>query len=92
MAFARAAPEAKGKKTCAGYKDDRGNAGPDVTLNLKETIVDVFERRTGKRVQTRTFEPDELCPSLVTGGATQQDSMTPYEPIRQWLRSLVRVE
>jgi hypothetical protein len=80
-------PEGTTKK-CTGYTDDKGNPQPDVTLHLKDTVVTIHERRTGRRVATRTFPPDDECPAWLTaetGRKTSRTSPEPVDEVRAWL-------
>jgi hypothetical protein len=75
-------------KTCTGYADENGNSQPDVTLHLKQTVVTIHERRTGRKVATTTFPPDPECPTWLTaerGHAASRDSSEPLDEMRAWI-------
>jgi hypothetical protein len=79
-------------KVCTGYTDDKGTPEPDVTLHLKDTVVTIFERRTGREVAKMTFPPDDACPTWLTaesGRTTSRDSNEPLDAIRAWIKTQV---
>lgn len=79
-------------KACTGYTDDSGNPQPDVTLHLKDTVVVIYERRTGSEVAKTTFPPDPECPTWLTaekGSAASRDSSLPLDDIRAWIGTQV---
>lgn len=80
--------EASTSKNCTGYVDDKGNSQPDVTIELKDTIVTMYERRMGRKVATKTFPPDEKCPDLLTvekGRKEVRDSYEQWDEIHAWI-------
>lgn len=79
-------------KNCTGYTDESGNPQPDVTLYLKDTIVTIHERRTGREVGKTTFPADPECPNWLTaesGRATSRDSSEPLDAMRAWIQTQV---
>ncbi len=91
IAVSRQLPEEKGTKVCTGYTSDSKPA-PDLTLSLKETEVIVYDRRTGAKVDTKVFAPDNECPmfSFRSSGDNTEDSTPPYEAVDSWLRTIVK--
>jgi hypothetical protein len=79
-------------KTCTGYTDDNGTPQPDVTLHLKDTVVAIYERRTGREVGKMIFPPDPECPTWLTaekGYAASRDSSEPLDDMRAWIKTQV---
>lgn len=82
-------------RKCTGYKDDAGKPQPDVTVRLKSTTMDVYDRRTGKVVASKTFPPVDRCPTWLTGKAGKalvRDSQVQTGEILAWLRETVTGE
>jgi hypothetical protein len=92
IALANLSGDAKSTKTCGGYHDNDGKAMPDITLNLKETEVVIYDRRTGDVVQKKTFPPDDECPMFTFQQADQNstDSSIPEEQVEAWLKTQVK--
>jgi hypothetical protein len=84
--------EVKGTKKCTGYKDNAGKPAADMELQLKETEVVIYERRTGNVLQKKTFPPDDSCPMFTFRRADEKghDSSTPTAAIKAWLKTQVR--
>lgn len=84
--------EVTGTKTCTGYTDNAGNAMPAMTVNLKESEVVIYDRRTGDVVTKKTFEPDNTCPQFVftAKDANSMDNYPPDEIIEAWLKTQVK--
>jgi hypothetical protein len=92
VAKAERLPDSKGTKKCTGYKDNAGKPAADMELQLKETEVVIYERRTGNVVQKKVFPPDDTCPMFTFRRADekQQDSSIPTTAIQAWLRTQVK--
>lgn len=76
------------KKTCTGYRGDKGAPAPDIELELKPTEVAVFARRTGQLITRQVFAAKDECPTYASGGAKQilvRESPVPTEEIATWL-------
>jgi hypothetical protein len=79
-------------KICTGYTGDDGSPQPDVTLHLKDTVVAIYERRTGREVAKTTFPPNPECPtwlSVEKGFAASRDSSEPLDDMRAWIATQV---
>lgn len=92
VAKATLLPDVKGTKKCTGYKDNAGKPTSDIELNLKETEVVIYERRTGNVVTKKTFAPDDGCPMFAFRRADEKgkDSSIPSEPIKAWLKTQIK--
>jgi len=84
--------QVKGTRKCTGYKDKAGKAASDVDLQLKETNVIIFERRTDKVLQKKVFPPDDRCPMFLLrrAGENTQESSIPAEAIKGWLKTQIQ--
>lgn len=91
LAVVRRRPEVVGEKHCGG-EDARGRPLPNVTLQLKETEVVVFDRRTGEVAESRVFPPQDRCPTIALPSSREgpRDSYPPTRDIEAWLGTLVR--
>ncbi|HLT40037.1 MAG TPA: hypothetical protein VK034_27340 [Enhygromyxa sp.] len=81
-------PGASTTKNCTDYVDDKGNPQPDVIIKLKDTTVTMYERRTGRKVATKTFAPVDECPDWLTvkkGIKEVRDSHEPWDEIQAWI-------
>ena len=92
VAKAERLPEVKGTKKCTGYKDNAGKPSPDMELQLKETEVIIFERRTGNVVTKKVFPPDTECPMFAFRRADEKghDSSFPTTEIKAWLKTQIK--
>jgi hypothetical protein len=92
IAKAERLAEVKGTKKCTGYKDNAGKAASDIELQLKETEVVIFERRTGNVVQKKVFPPSDECPMFTFRRADEktQESSIPSTAIKSWLKTQVK--
>lgn len=92
IALVRQLAAVKGTKKCTGYKDRSDKPMPDLDLQLKETEVTIYERRTGKQVERKIFPPDEECPMLTfqAKGDSKTDSSPPTQQIEDWLRQQIK--
>ncbi|MBW2457978.1 MAG: hypothetical protein JRI68_25960 [Deltaproteobacteria bacterium] len=81
--------EVKGTKTCKGYTDNAGKPMPDIELQLKETEVAIYNRRTGDEIAKKVFPPDNSCPQFTFQRKDEKskDSSKPTRTIEAWLRS-----
>lgn len=92
LAKAQLLADAKGTKTCTGYK---GNGGKDIVLNLKETEVVIYERRTGKVAAKKVFPPNDKCPEMLYRSSKETsvektDSRIPSDAVEAWLKSQIK--
>ncbi len=92
LAKAQLLADVKGTKTCTGYK---GNGGKDIVMNLKETEVVIYERRTGKVTAKKSFPPNDKCPEMLYRSSKEKsvestDSRMPTTAIEAWLKSLIK--
>lgn len=81
-------PDSDKTKVCTGYTDDAGKPQPDVTMRLKDTVVKIIERRTGRVVAETSFPPSEECPTWLTakeGAAEVRDSYEPSDAMLAWI-------
>ncbi len=81
-------PDSERTKVCTGYTDDAGRPQPNVTMRLKDTVVKIIERRTGRVAAETTFPPSEECPSWLTAQAGVEevrDSYEPSEAMQAWI-------
>lgn len=80
--------DVKGTKKCTGYTGGKG----DITLQLKETELVIYERRTGKQMAKKTFPPDQTCPkfAIQDNKGSANDSSIPVEAMRAWLKTQVK--
>lgn len=92
VAIVRRLEEVKGTKVCSGYTDNSGKPMPNLELQLLETEVVIYERRTGEVWAKKVFPPDSECPmfTLRAPGEDKQDSSKPTQKIEAWLRSEVK--
>ncbi len=93
VAISTTLPAVKSARQCGGYKDDDGRPMAAVTLELKETEVKIYDRRTGKVIEQRRFAPKDECPSFVmvrAGSDPKTDSSVPHEEIQAWLQAWVQ--
>jgi hypothetical protein len=86
--------EEKGRKRCGGYGDRADVAvglGGDQTVevSLRETRADIYDRRTGRIVESKTFPPVSECPSSATKGVVSASPL-PYKAIAAWAKSKAR--
>jgi hypothetical protein len=81
--------QVKGTKTCTGYSDNAGKAMPNIELQLKETEVAIYNRRTGDQVAKKVFPPDDKCPQFTFQRKDDKtsDSNKPTSKIEAWLRT-----
>lgn len=87
-AVAKAEHRAGEKRVCSGSTDDNGQAAPDLTVALRETVVTIHQRQTGKSVATKTFAPVNKCPTRLAGDTSEalgHNSVVPEDEIRAWL-------
>lgn len=91
IAIHRRLDEVKGTKTCSGYKS-KGKPVPDLTLELKETEVVIYDRRSSDQVAKKIFPPEDRCPMFAFGGKGDrtQSSSAPTAAIENWLRTNVK--
>lgn len=89
VAVTKTLPEVKGKKECGGFADSNGRPMAPVTLELKDTEVTLYDRRTGAELEKRRFPPLEECPTtvLLRGSARATDSRPPEKDILAWLKA-----
>jgi hypothetical protein len=79
--------DVKKEKRCHKYKTRR-----DVVLKMHGSTVEVFERRSGKSVAKRDFEPSEECPKvplLAADGSTH--GYPSSDAIDTWLRKELKI-
>jgi hypothetical protein len=75
-------------RTCSGYVDEQNQPQPDVQVQLKETVVTIHARRTGRALATTRFPPVDECPSWLTvqrGREEVRDSPLPEDAVVAWL-------
>jgi hypothetical protein len=78
--------------TCHGYKKT-GATGPgdSVTVRLVSSEVQLFDRRTAKLVQTKTFAASNKCPMMTFGAkGEEQKNYAARDAVKEWLRSTLR--
>ena len=81
-------PDNDRTKVCTGYTDDAGKTQPDVTMRLKDTVVKIIERRTGRVAAETSFPPSEECPNWLTtkeGVPEVRDSYEPTDAMLAWV-------
>lgn len=87
--------DVKGTKQCTGYISRQdGKPLPPVTMELKEIVVIIHDRRSGAVLDQRAFPPSEVCPLLIDATTTITSSMAlprdeVKEEIRAWLKAYV---
>jgi hypothetical protein len=75
--------------TCGTYQGRDGTT-ERIEKNLYHEQVDVYDRRTGARVQSRFFRaPPEACPTTIQAGRTLS-SFVPDKDIHAYLEGLLR--
>ncbi len=78
---------------CDGYEDDNGNAAGNVTLEVQDARVDVYGRRSGTKLATKTFpSANEDCPSMVFSfgdGHQKRPSDMPREEMEAWVKAQI---
>jgi hypothetical protein len=82
--------DVRGKKACTGYGEMGVRPGhKTLTMSLHETRVDVYERRTGKRLDGSVFPPEAVCPkaATVTAGQTEIDNALNWPPAEAWIKA-----
>ena len=52
--------ESQRVKSCDGYQKVKGN----VDVTQVDSLVKIFDRRTGKKIAEQTFQPKDECPSF----------------------------
>jgi len=62
---------------------------PDIELQLKETEVVIYNRRTGDEVAKKVFPPNNECPQFTfqRKDERKKDSSKPTRKIEAWLRT-----
>lgn len=89
VALTQRLKESKGKKGCE-FQDRSTGKMVTVEINLVDTEVTLWDRRTGKQVEKHVFGPDEECPALTfTRPGESQDSYIPHDAIVAWLTQRV---
>ncbi|MFO0551175.1 MAG: hypothetical protein U0271_22485 [Polyangiaceae bacterium] len=87
VAVGESLPERDGNKKCSGYKAN-GETGPgrDADLYLVDKEVKLYERRTGKIVDTKKFEAKAgECPMFANGSKATEYADS--REIAAWLRT-----
>ena len=82
-------PEEKSTKICKGYKDKDGKPTSDITLVSKDTEMTIYDRRTGKVIDKKTFPPDADFPMFAMTSSNDAGRATAYpdrEAMQTWLR------
>lgn len=76
---------------CDGYEDDNGNAASNVTLEVQDARVDLYGRRSGSKLASKTFpSANEDCPSMVfsfSEGQQKRPSSMPREEMEAWVKA-----
>jgi hypothetical protein len=90
FAFEHTLPAVKSTKKCGGYASG-GKKMPDLTVQMKDVEVVVYDRRDGSVFKKNTFPPDPGCPMFVftSNGENSVDASKDSKAIEAWLRSLV---
>lgn len=90
VAVSHVSNEEKGRRTCTGYKGNDGKPAADIVVVTKETDVVIYERRSGKEIEKKSFAPDKDCPMFAMTSASDNHTMDAYpdnDAIKAWLRS-----
>lgn len=85
-------PDSDRTKVCTGYTNDAGTPQPDVTIRLKDTVVKIIARRTGRVFAETSFPPSEECPDWLTvekGIKEVRDSYEPSAAMLAWITEKV---
>lgn len=83
-------PDEKGRRVCTGYTNKDKKPVPDLTVIFKDTEVTIFERRTGKIVEKKSFPSDKDCPMFATTSSNDNHTKDAYrdtKAIQSWLRT-----
>lgn len=86
VALPKSLPKRPADKKCSGYTRTNGGGEPQtLDLFLIDKEVKLFERRTGKLVETKTFAGTTTCPMFASGG--EATSYADDDAIVAWLRT-----
>ncbi len=78
--------------TCHGYKKS-GEKGPSdsITVRLMNSEVQLFDRRTAKLVETKTFAASKTCPMMTFGRKGEEEkNYAARDTVKDWLRTTLR--
>lgn len=82
---------ATGQRVCPAYQGKDGSVA-DLTLELTEYSVTVYDRRTGEALADRSFPPVDRCPDSsfqFAGKVFKTTTVLPEADVRAWLAGLV---
>ena len=101
VVLARPADEPR-RKSCGVFEADRPSHGLHLTtphrfnavLEMRDAIVEIYDRRTGTRIRQQVIAPSEECPKVVRGkkrpdGSVVVEATWPYREIDAWVRALL---
>jgi hypothetical protein len=90
FAFEHTLPAVKSTKKCGGYTSD-GKKMPEITVQMKDWEVVIYDRHDGSIYKKNTFAPDSSCPMFVftSRGENTVEASRDWRAIEAWLRSLV---
>lgn len=80
-----------GIRVCSGYQGS-GGGSRELTLELVEHVVRVYDRRTGTSLMENRFAPIDRCPDSAftfEGQAFRTQTVLPEDDIRTWLQAQV---
>lgn len=78
-----------GERVCPGYQGDDGSI-KDLTLELTEYTVTIYDRRTGETLGAQGFAPIDQCPTSTfefDGQSFKTKTVMPEDPVRAWLEA-----
>lgn len=80
-------------KGCGSYRSSSGNT-IYVTLNMYRETVEVYDRRTGKKLATKDLVPSSACPQATSArsgsASTSSGSFVPEKDIRDFIVGATR--
>jgi hypothetical protein len=78
--------------SCHGYKKS-GDNGPSesISVRLVSSEVQLFDRRTAKLIETKTFAASKTCPMMTFGRKGEEEkNYAARDAVKDWLRTTLR--
>ncbi|NUP13389.1 MAG: hypothetical protein HOW73_45705 [Polyangiaceae bacterium] len=79
------------KRPCGGYSSNGGPATRTLDFEVYDVRVDVFDRRKGTKVASKTFAAEPGCPSVLNLEHGEKPTVGPRrEPMKKWIEDGVK--